>query len=288
MSDVRGAPRRFVDAGGPTGELLRRALENQEPGGTLPRFVDLRERRARRVRFYRVGGALAAASLSLLALVAVRSATVSDQTPAIGAERFTAQAGSERPNAAAPVAEHGVASPRLSPVAVAPGVLTPDRPKQRPVNALPLPRSRPSANASEAPPAVADTTALATAKSCAQIARGGAAEEAIACYEQLASGSGVSAELALFEQARLAGKVLHQPERALLTLANYRKRFPRGSLRAEVMLAQIDWLVSSGQSARALPLVEEALGSGLLQERARELEQVRDRLRSEAAVLEQR
>jgi hypothetical protein len=54
------------------------------------------------------------------------------------------------------------------------------------------------------------------------------------------------------------------------------------------MLAQIDWLVGSGQSARALPLVEEALASGLLQERARELEQVRDRLRGEATILEQR
>jgi hypothetical protein len=82
--------------------------------------------------------------------------------------------------------------------------------------------------------------------------------------------------------------VLHQPERALLTLANHRKRFPRGSLRAEVMLAQIEWLVSSGQSAQALPLVEEALGSGLLRERTSELEQMRDRLRRDGAQLERR
>jgi hypothetical protein len=92
----------------------------------------------------------------------------------------------------------------------------------------------------------------------------------------------------LFEQARLAGKVLHQPERALRTLANYRERFPQGALRAEVMLAQIDWLVTSGQSARALVLVEEALRSGLLQERATELGQLRDRLEREATTLQQR
>jgi hypothetical protein len=54
------------------------------------------------------------------------------------------------------------------------------------------------------------------------------------------------------------------------------------------MLAQIEWLVSSGQSAQALPLVEEALGSGLLRERTSELEQMRDRLRRDGAQLEQR
>ena len=53
-------------------------------------------------------------------------------------------------------------------------------------------------------------------------------------------------------------------------------------------LAQIDWLVTSGQSARALVLVEEALRSGLLQERATELGQLRDRLEREATTLQQR
>jgi hypothetical protein len=291
VSTLRPAPRRFVDASGPTGELLRRALANPAPSRPLPRFVDLRERRARRLRFYRVGGALTAASLTLLALLALRVATNADATPAIGAERFAATSGSDRSHAAAvavAAAEQPAASASLTSVPASSGVVVADKPKQRTVSATPQPSSRPPSVTESDAPAGAETAGLGTAKTCAQIARSGAAEEAITCYEKLAAGSGVSAELALFEQARLAGKVLHQPERALLTLASYRKRFPRGALRAEVMLAQIDWLVTSGQSARALPLVEEALRSGLLQERASELEQVRDRLQREAAARQPR
>jgi hypothetical protein len=288
VSSLRPAPRRLVDSSGPTAELLRRALANEAPGRPLPRFVDLRERRARRLRFYRIGGAVTAASLALLTLLALRVATSADETPAIGAERFAARSGNDRSHAAASVAEQATASAPLTSVPASSGAVVPDKPKQRTVSATLPPRSRaPSVTASDAP-AGAETAGLGTAKTCAQIARSGAAEEAITCYEKLATGSGVSAELALFEQARLAGKVLHQPERALLTLASYRARFPRGALRAEVMLAQIDWLVTSGQSARALPLVEEALRSGLLQERASELEQVRDRLQRETAAREQR
>ena len=69
----------------------------------------------------------------------------------------------------------------------------------------------------------------------------------------------MSAELALFERARLEGKALRRPDRALLTLDDYRRRFPNGSLRAEVLLAQIDWLLASGNSGRALQVVDEAL-----------------------------
>jgi hypothetical protein len=136
-----------------------------------------------------------------------------------------------------------------------------------------------------APPAAQadDTATLGGAKTCAALARTGAAEEAITCYEKLAGGSGISAELALFEQARLAGKVLNRPDRALLTLQSYRQRFPQGALRAEVMLAQIDWLLTSGQSAQALAVIDEALSSGLVSERAAELEQVRARLQREPA-----
>jgi hypothetical protein len=113
------------------------------------------------------------------------------------------------------------------------------------------------------------------AKACAQLARGGAAEQALACYEKLASGNGMSAELALFEQARLEGKVLRRPERALRTLSDYRQRFPNGSLRGEAMLAQIDWLLAAGDSAHARQVVDEALVSGLLRERTAELERLR-------------
>jgi hypothetical protein len=88
----------------------------------------------------------------------------------------------------------------------------------------------------------------------------------------------MSAELALFEQARLEGKSLRRPDLALSTLDDYRRRFPNGSLRGEVMLAQIDWLLASGNAPRALLVVDEALASGLLRERTPELERLRAKL----------
>jgi hypothetical protein len=128
-------------------------------------------------------------------------------------------------------------------------------------------------------PNVAAAAPPAGAKSCVELARAGAAEDAIGCYERLAQGSGVTAELALFEQARLAGKVLRQPARALAALEDYRRRFPNGSLRAEVMLARIDWLLGAGDRAGALGAVDEALASGLLRERTAELTRLQASLR---------
>ena len=94
----------------------------------------------------------------------------------------------------------------------------------------------------------------------------------------------MTAELALFERARLEGKALRRPDRALQTLETYRARFPNGSLRPEVMLARIDWLVRSGEQAQALLAVDEALASGLLRERTAELERLRDSLTAAPAL----
>jgi len=113
------------------------------------------------------------------------------------------------------------------------------------------------------------------ARACADLARRGQAADALTCYGALSSGSGMTAELALFEQARLEGKALRHPERALEILDSYRRRFPTGSLRAEVMLARIDWLLTTGEHARARESVDEALASGLLRERTAELERLR-------------
>jgi hypothetical protein len=272
MSETRASPRRFVDVSGPTGQLLRRVLAEQELGQALPRFVALRERGARRSRLRRLAGVL---TTSLLASLAVGVLDRDGEAPAI------------RPELVSPRVRHETSS---AGVLVAP---QPDRASHAPQPPPATPNHKPKLRAGRAvrreqpraAGAASELGELTGAKACAEIARGGAAEEAIACYEKLASGSGVSAELALFEQARLAGKMLDQPERALLTLQSHRERFPHGALRAEVMLAQIDWLVTSGHSSRALALVDEALRSGLLQERAAELEQVRSRLQRELAAV---
>jgi hypothetical protein len=288
--DERQAPPRLLETAGPAGDCLREVLAQQELGERPPRFAVLRERRLRRVRRQR---GLALVGLAALALICFRSLHEAEEpSPGISAELASRLSG------------HGEASvPSTSATATSAGregeAVVPEAPRK------PVPRFEAATSASAKPAAAratvepltrADEHAGAaigarpvsddnsgTAKACAELARAGAAERALSCYSELASGNGISAELALFERARLEGKVLRRPERARLTLEEYRRRFPQGSLRAEVMLAQIDWLLASGDSARALQLVDEALGSGLLRERTAELERLRTTLTTATA-----
>ena len=276
MTDEKQAPPRLLQTIGPAGDCLREALAEREFPQVPPRFAVLQERRLQRVRRQR--------ALSLLALVAVAGLGAhllgrEDPRPMISAELTVA--------ANNPPAVTDRSSSNPAPV-------TPESPRQLPAKTSAAPVAlkpaapRPSAEATSsngAPPVEAIAKPAndvaeggGTAKACAQLARVGSAEQARDCYEKLSSGSGMSAELALFEQARLEGKALRKPERALRTLEAHRRRFPQGSLRAEVMLAQIDWLLATGDSVRALQVVDEALASGLLRERTSELERLRTTL----------
>jgi hypothetical protein len=274
MTDETQAPPRLLQTVGPAGDCLREALAQRESIQVPPRFAVLQERRLRRVRRQR--------ALSLLALVAVAGLGAhllgrAEPLPNISAELTVAA--SNQPRIASS------SSPTVLPVA-------PESPRQSPAKTSAAPvapksaaprasvEATTSANGSAPVDALAKPTNAAaeagrTAKACAQLARAGSAEQARDCYEELSRGSGMSAELALFEQARLEGKALRRPESALRTLEAHRRRFPQGSLRAEVMLAQIDWLVATGDAAHALQVVDEALASGLLRERTSELERLR-------------
>jgi hypothetical protein len=276
MTDETQAPPRLLQTTGPAGDCLREALAEREFPQVPPRFAVLQERRLQRVRRQR--------ALSLLALVAVAGLGAhllghEEPRPTISAELTIVPS--------TPPAVTEPPSPNDPPV-------TPEspRPMRAKTSAAPVALKaavpRPSAEATGsngsppveaiAKPANEVAEAGGTAKACAQLARAGSAEQARDCYEKLSSGSGMSAELALFEQARLEGKALRKPERALRTLEAHRRRFPQGSLRAEVMLAQIDWLLATGDSVRALQVVDEALASGLLRERTSELERLRTTL----------
>lgn len=281
MSPEELPPRRLLDSDGPAGDCLRQALVEQEL--SVPRFVRLREKRLLRLRLQRTAWAVALAAAALVLLPKLRHEA---PRPSISAEHTPASAGEPLTSESSPrvtlAASHAPAVTAPAPVA-APPLVTP-RARKAPASsgrdeldreATPAPQPAPPV-APEIP--AATPSANGSAKACAELARSGAASEGLRCYEALASGGGMSAELALFEQARLEGKVLRQPGRALATLEAYRRRFPQGSLRAEVMLAQIEWLVAAGDSARARSVVDEALASGLLRERAPELERLRDSL----------
>jgi hypothetical protein len=259
-------------------------LTEREQPPSPPRFALLQERRLRRVQRQRALALLAVVG----ALIGLRALRHQEALPEIRAELGGLRAIPELPAAAdsALPTELGAQDSALP-------VKSSESTAATPLKSAPLRSSRPAlARTNEPSPAnTAITVAVDAseaapsggAKACAQLARDGASEQALRCYAQLASGTGMSAELALFEQARLQGKALRQPERALSTLDDYRRRFPNGSLRAEVMLAQIDWLLASGNSPRALQVVDEALASGLLRERTSELERLRAKLNASSS-----
>jgi hypothetical protein len=290
--DERQAPPRLLETAGPAGDCVREVLAQQELGERPPRFALLRERRLRRVRRQR---GLALVGLAALALICFRSLHQAEEpSPGISAElasRLSGHGEASVPSTSATAASAGRQGEAVMPEAPyepVPRFEAPTSASAKPAAARatvePLTRADEHADAAIGASSVSDDDNSGTAKACAELARAGAAERALSCYTELASGNGISAELALFERARLEGKVLRRPERARLTLDEYRRRFPQGSLRAEVMLAQIDWLLASGDSARALQLVDEALGSGLLRERTAELERLRTTLTTAPAA----
>ena len=275
MTDESHAPPRLLETLGPAGDCVREALAQRDQLPSPPRFALLQERRLRGVQRQRAVALLALVCL----LLGVRALHRQEPLLDIRAE-VAAKASNPPPPAAVsvlpdkpPSVGEPLAASESPETRATPSLKAAAPRSSRPSLARADEPSQPASGAASAP--ASDAVGGGGAKACAQLARGGESEQALGCYAQLASGNGMSAELALFEQARLEGKALRRPDRALRTLENYRQRFPEGSLRAEVMLAQIDWLLASGGSSRALQIVDEALASGLLRERTAELERLR-------------
>jgi tetratricopeptide (TPR) repeat protein len=75
---------------------------------------------------------------------------------------------------------------------------------------------------------------------------------ALALYQRLAAGTGPTAENALYELGEIYRDRLDQPERGLAAWRDYRRRFPRGLLRAEVDVSLIETLAILGHRREAL------------------------------------
>ncbi len=118
-------------------------------------------------------------------------------------------------------------------------------------------------------------SAPSPAPDCMSLAREGQSRAAEACFVERAQGAGLAAEMALHELARLRRDVLADPTGALAALADYRKRFPAGSLRREVDVSQLELLLQLGRSDDALKQSEELLSSSTSGERASELRLLR-------------
>jgi hypothetical protein len=113
------------------------------------------------------------------------------------------------------------------------------------------------------------------AADCLGLARRGQPQQAEQCFERRASGSGLDAELALYEVARLRVDVLGNSDGALAALSEHAERFPNGSLRHEVDLFRVELLARLGRAREALSATEALLGSASGRERAAEIHVLR-------------
>jgi hypothetical protein len=117
--------------------------------------------------------------------------------------------------------------------------------------------------------------AAAPESDCLGLARSGQGREAEQCFLARAKGSGIGAELALYEVARLRVDVLTDSAGALQALREYAERFPLGSLRQEVAVFRVELLARSGQAREALDGSAALLASAAGGERAAELHVLR-------------
>lgn len=88
--------------------------------------------------------------------------------------------------------------------------------------------------------------------SCRDLLRNGKTNQAERCYLAIASRGGLSAEMSLYEVARLRRDVLANPSSALAALDEYESRFPAGTLAPEVSAARVDLLARLGRTDEAL------------------------------------
>lgn len=134
---------------------------------------------------------------------------------------------------------------------------------------------KPDVTAGPTPAPAPEPADSGAAPDCLSFARRGQTRDAEACFLKRAEGSGLGAEMALYEVARLRRDVLADAPGALAALAEYRTRFPTGSLRREADMSQLELLLQLGRSAEALKLSDELLSSSSSGERAAELHLLR-------------
>lgn len=135
---------------------------------------------------------------------------------------------------------------------------------------LPAASVAPSAKQSASVPSASPSEG----QDCLSLARAGSTQAAQDCFLKRAEGSGLGAEMALYEVARLRRDVLADPAGALQALTEYRRRFPSGSLRREADMSQLELLIQLGRATDALQRSEELL-SASAGERASELHLLR-------------
>jgi tetratricopeptide (TPR) repeat protein len=137
----------------------------------------------------------------------------------------------------------------------------------------PLPQASAKKPSPIDPPPIPEN--IVSRSDCREHARSGELRQAESCYLERAKGSGLDAETAFLEVARLRRDVLDDPSGALNALESYRQRFPSGALRHEADIAHAVLLARLGRSSEALAETERLLDSPQGRERAFELRLMR-------------
>jgi hypothetical protein len=117
-----------------------------------------------------------------------------------------------------------------------------------------------------------------TDATCRAWASQGRPERAVDCYQAIAQGSGIGAEVALYEAARLSTEVLDDAPRALALLQQHSARFPNSVLRVEVQWLEIRSLERAGRLDEALRASEMLLDSAVGRTLAPKLHLLRGRI----------
>jgi hypothetical protein len=290
--DPNGPPERLIQ--GEYGHLLRQASREWEwdvdEAAAFRRLAERmaalqNERALAWKRWFVVGGPFAAAVLATVVLLArspgseLASELVAETwrpSPALSAQPSSSAAAVPAVEAALPRAELST-DPRGR-ARGADG--SSRRGSARGAEPPPLPSTNQPRQApgKEPSPVASGPAESAPPPDCLRLAREGQSRAAEACFVERAQGTGLAAEMALHELARLRRDVLADPNGALRALAEYRTRFPAGSLRRELDVSQLEILLQLGRSDDALRQSDELLSSSSSGERASELRLLRGQI----------
>jgi len=129
------------------------------------------------------------------------------------------------------------------------------------------------------PPARPESQADRLAREAESLEQEGDFRAAAARYEEMARGTGLDAEWALYRLGKLRERHLGDREGALRAWGEHRIRFPSGSLRQEADLSVVETLVRLGRNDQALVEAERFLSRYPQSERRAEVETLRRRLK---------
>lgn len=261
---------RLMEQGDAVAELLEQAQHGY--GAGLDANRALLRHGARRAPTAPRGWVLAAA----LAMVAVALL-------ALRPWQLLAAGGGLLVTAERPSAKLAPPEPQASDKAAAPEARL-SKPERQPSRApSPLPPSREPAEHKPTPPSSSGPSGSSAStapaeEDCLAHARAGDPRRAATCFSVRANGSGLSAQVALYELSRLQRDALGEPAAALSSLTSYLERFPNGSLNGEARFSRLELLARLGRTAEALSASTEFLRSRAGQERAAEVHLFRGNL----------